>query len=63
MGGNYQGHFGIEPVKVLNVPKDHPVLRNVGAIPTSNRLYKAGPLAPRRLSCRKATSVRGGSTR
>ena len=46
MGGNYQGHFGIEPVKVLNVAKDHPVLRNVGAIPTSNRLYKAGPLAP-----------------
>ena len=42
MGGNYQGHFGIEPVKVLNVAKDHPVLRDVGAIPTSNRLYKAG---------------------
>ena len=45
MGGNYQGHFGGEPVRVINVAKDHPVLKNVGDIPTSNRLYKAGSLA------------------
>ncbi len=45
MGGNYQGHFGGEPVRVINVAKDHPVLKNVGDIPTSNRLYKAGTLA------------------
>ena len=43
MGGNYQGHFGNEPVKVRHLA-EHPVLRNVGAI-TSSRLYKAGPLA------------------
>ena len=46
MGGNYQGHFGSEPVKVRAVDKgrDHPVLKGVGAI-ESKRLYKTGPLA------------------
>ena len=43
MGGNYQGHFGDVAVKVVNVGK-HPVLLRVGAI-TSDKLYKAGPLA------------------
>ena len=43
MGGNYQGHFGDGAVKVANVDK-HPVLLRVGAI-TSDKLYKAGPLA------------------
>jgi len=43
MGGNYQGHFGDGPVKVTNSGK-HPILKGVGKI-TSNKLYKAGPLA------------------
>ena len=62
MGGNYQGHFGIEPVKVLNVAKDHPVLRNAGAIPTSNRLYKAGPLAPTAALLQEGDIGKGRST-
>ena len=44
MGGNYQGHFSDEPVKVTHLAKDHPVLRGVKAFP-SGKLYKAGPLA------------------
>tara|TARA_B100000427_G_scaffold96639_1_gene79574 strand:- start:749 stop:1459 length:711 start_codon:yes stop_codon:yes gene_type:complete len=43
MGGNYQGHFGDGPVKVVNFGK-HPILEGVGKI-TSDKLYKAGPLA------------------
>ena len=43
MGGNYQGHFGDGPVKVTNLGK-HPILNGVGKI-TSDKLYKAGPLA------------------
>jgi len=43
MGGNYLGHFGDAAVKVTNVG-EHPVLRRVGII-TSDKLYKAGPLA------------------
>ena len=44
MGGNYQGHYKDEPVKVTHVLKDHPVLRGVKVFP-SGKLYKAGPLA------------------
>ena len=43
MGGNYQGHFGDSPVKVVNFGK-HPILKGVGKI-TSDKLYKAGSLA------------------
>ena len=43
MGGNYQGHFGDGPVKVTNSGK-HSILNGVGKI-TSDKLYKAGPLA------------------
>ena len=63
MGGNYEGHFGIEPVKVLNVAKDHPVLRNVGAIPPQPLIQSGATAGLRlRLSCRTATLARGGST-
>ena len=44
MGGNYQGHFSNEPVKVTHLLKGHPVLREVKVFP-SGKLYKAGPLA------------------
>ncbi len=44
LGGNYQGHYGDEPVEVRNVAGDHPVLDGVGEI-TSKKLYKAGKLA------------------
>jgi len=44
MGGNYQGHFSDELVKVTHLLKDHPVLRGVKVFP-SGKLYKAGPLA------------------
>ncbi len=44
MGGNYQGHFSDEPVKVTHLAKDHPVLREVKVFP-SGKLYKAGLLA------------------
>ena len=43
MGGNYQGQFGDGLVKVVNFGK-HPILEGVGEI-TSDKLYKAGPLA------------------
>ena len=45
MGGNYKGHFGNEPVKVLAADdaQDHPILKGVGAF-TSKKLYKAGEL-------------------
>lgn len=45
MGGNYKGHFGDEPVKVLTADdaKGHPVLKGVGAF-TSRKLYKVGEL-------------------
>jgi type 1 glutamine amidotransferase len=43
MGGNYQGHFGDDPVKVIN-SGNHPILKGVGNI-TSDKLYKAGSLA------------------
>jgi len=50
LGGNYQGHFGSQPVNVSAVPEavsakaaGHPVLKDVGAF-VSSRLYKAGPL-------------------
>lgn len=44
LGGNYQGHYGDEPVTVRNVAPDHPVLRGIGEF-TSRKLYKAGKLA------------------
>ncbi len=46
LGGNYQGHFGNEPVKVENAAEQaqHPVLAGVGPF-TSGKLYKAGELA------------------
>jgi len=44
MGGNYQGHFSNEPVKVTHLVKDHPILLGVKEFP-SGKLYKAGPLA------------------
>lgn len=46
MGGNYQGHFGNEPVVVeaTDEGEDHPLLEGVVEI-TSGKLYKAGPLA------------------
>lgn len=44
MGGNYQGHFSDERVKVTHLLKGHPVLRGVKVFP-SGKLYKAGPLA------------------
>jgi len=44
MGGNYQGHYKDEPVKVTHASRDHPVLRGVNMFP-SGKLYKAGPLA------------------
>jgi len=47
MGGNYQGHFGNEQVKVkpTEAGTKHPVL--TGVLPfTSSKLYKAGELAP-----------------
>ena len=46
LGGNYQGHFGNEPVKVTADAgaKDHPVLKGVGEF-TSRKLYKVGELA------------------
>ena len=44
MGGNYQGHFSDEPVKVTHLVEDHPVLRGVKVFP-SGKLYKAGSLA------------------
>lgn len=43
MGNNYQGHYGNDPVKVVN-QGDHPILDGVGPM-TSTKLYKAGPLA------------------
>jgi type 1 glutamine amidotransferase len=46
LGGNYQGHFGGEPVKVVAAESaaKHPVLEGVGPF-VSGKLYKAGPLA------------------
>ena len=44
MGGNYLGHFSNEPLKVIHIVKDHPVLRGVRPF-GSSKLYKAGPLA------------------
>jgi len=44
MGGNYQGHFSNELVKVTHLVKNHPVLRGVKVF-LSGKLYKAGPLA------------------
>ncbi|MEQ8784816.1 MAG: ThuA domain-containing protein [Pirellulaceae bacterium] len=46
LGGNYQGHFGADPVVVRAAEKanEHPVLEGVGPI-VSRKLYKAGPLA------------------
>ena len=47
IGGNYQGHFGNEDVKVepTDAGRTHPVLEGVGPF-TSKKLYKAGELAP-----------------
>jgi hypothetical protein len=48
LGGNYQGHFGLEfkqtasPVEIL---KDHPVLAGIPKIVSGSSLYKTGPLA------------------
>lgn len=46
MGGNYKGHYGNEPVKVIAAKdaKTHPILKGVGAF-ISTKLYKAGELA------------------
>jgi type 1 glutamine amidotransferase len=46
LGGNYQGHYGNEPVVVGVAPNtnEHPVISGVGRI-VSRKLYKAGPLA------------------
>lgn len=45
MGGNYQGHFGGEAVKVTTAGGvKHPVLEGVQPF-ESKKLYKAGPLA------------------
>ena len=44
MGGNYLGHFSNQPLKVIHIVKDHPVLRGVRSF-CSRKLYKAGPLA------------------
>ncbi len=55
LGGNYQGHFGDEPVQVTNVVDDHPVLEGVQPF-TSRKLYKAGALAP------DATVLQTGTT-
>lgn len=45
LGGNYQGHFGDEPVQVQPAPNasDHPVLQGVDPF-VSQKLYKAGEL-------------------
>ncbi len=43
LGNNYKGHYGNEKVKVINVEKEHPVLRGVKPF-ESRRLYKTGPL-------------------
>lgn len=47
LGGNYQGHYGDEPVHVAAAPGQaaHPVLAGVGPF-VSSKLYKAGTLAP-----------------
>ena len=48
LGGNYQGHFGLEfkqtasPVEIL---KDHPVLEGISKIVSGSSLYKTAPLA------------------
>jgi type 1 glutamine amidotransferase len=48
LGGNYQGHFGLEfkqtasPVETL---KDHPVLEGITKIVSGSSLYKTAPLA------------------
>jgi len=43
LGGNYQGHYGDEAVKVTSVA-EHPILEGVKPF-TSSKLYKAGELA------------------
>jgi len=46
LGGHYSGHFGNEPVKVINQDDQakHPVLKGVGPF-SSRKLYKAAQLA------------------
>jgi type 1 glutamine amidotransferase len=46
LGGQYRGHYGDEPIKVLFDPKfsTHPILKLVGPF-TSRKLYKTGKLS------------------
>ena len=44
LGGHYRGHYGNEPIKVINKASGHPVLEGVEPF-TSTKLYKAGELA------------------
>lgn len=64
LGGNYQGHFGSEPVKVANVgdAAKHPVLEGVGPF-ESSKLYKEGPLAESAVLLQQGTIESKNETR
>lgn len=57
LGGNYDGHFGGTPVKVRSTEagEGHPVLEGVGPF-TSEKLYRAGPLAESAVVLQEGTS-------
>lgn len=46
LGGNYNGHYGKETVQVTVAEgsEDHPILKDVGKLPPSDKLYRAAPL-------------------
>lgn len=47
LGGNYHGHYGKELAEITVSPKakGHPILKGVGELPSSDKLYQTGPLA------------------
>ncbi len=46
LGGNYHGHFGEEPapVTVMKGAENHAILKDVGGLPDTSKLYNAAPL-------------------
>ncbi len=47
LGGNYHGHYGEEPaaVSVADGATEHPILKGVGELALTTKLYQAAPLA------------------
>ncbi len=47
LGGNYHGHYGEEPaeISVSKGAADHAILKGVGKLPPSDKLYEPRPLA------------------